>query len=464
MGKIIRGVLLIILVAMLSGCQSTPEDSVVVGKDAAAFEEKLKEKASVSGGETQTYGDTADASLKFTSEKLKDEFLLNDGHLSIKVDAEVSSIIGSTPVYRVVPDMFTSENVKAWADVLFQGNTAYDAKKIMTKTEISQKILKLQKELDSDELYGEFGSDPTIWEKVKADYEQRITYYKSIYEDAPEEAEISVTDWKFHPWSYYYGDGDADALQDKTMETQGYADIGGVEYTLNCAVRNQADYMINNLAFYHYGQKETIDKEPVQVSEEEAKALVQEILDDLGLVDWKIDTVGRANICSDDNAKIVVCRRYYNGIPCAVLPQLTTVKGENDYAAKYYYEDLEFNVVYGEIDSIWYYSPMKIKTVEAENADVLDLDGALGRFKEHISLMYADIEQATSVRIRRIEQSLVRIKVPNAEGEFYLVPSWSFYGHVAGEAAESEGGDYLLSPILCINGIDGSVINTVLGY
>ena len=48
MGKIIRGVLLIILVAMLSGCQSTPEDSVVVGKDAAAFEEKLKEKASVS--------------------------------------------------------------------------------------------------------------------------------------------------------------------------------------------------------------------------------------------------------------------------------------------------------------------------------------------------------------------------------------------------------------------------------
>ena len=44
MGKIIRGVLLIILVAMLSGCQSTPEDSVVVGKDAAAFEEKLKEE------------------------------------------------------------------------------------------------------------------------------------------------------------------------------------------------------------------------------------------------------------------------------------------------------------------------------------------------------------------------------------------------------------------------------------
>ena len=100
------------------------------GKDAAAFEEKLKEKASVSGGETQIYGDTADASLKFTSEKLKDEFLLNDGHLIIKLDAEVSSINGSTPVYRVVPDMFTSEKVKAWADVLFQGNTAYDAKKI----------------------------------------------------------------------------------------------------------------------------------------------------------------------------------------------------------------------------------------------------------------------------------------------------------------------------------------------
>ena len=69
------------------------------------------------------------------------------------------------------------------------------------------------------------------------------------------------------------------------------------------------------------------------------------------------------------------------------------------------------------------------------------------------------------IQVNRIEQELVRIKVPDNEKEFYLVPAWNFYGTINGQEAEEEGGITSLdSPLLTLNAVDGTVINTYLGY
>ena len=53
----------------------------------------------------------------------------------------------------------------------------------------------------------------------------------------------------------------------------------------------------------------------------------------------------------------------YNGIPVTVLPQMESI-GRKEYAAKYFYESLEFDVSNGRIGFAAWESPMDQITVE----------------------------------------------------------------------------------------------------
>ena len=66
------------------------------------------------------------------------------------------------------------------------------------------------------------------------------------------------------------------------------------------------------------------------------------------------------------------------------------------------------------------------------------------------------------ILITNIEEGMVRVKVPNKEYEYYMIPAWCFYGRINRHSYDGEGG--LEFPLVTINAIDGSIINTDLGY
>ena len=91
----------------------------------------------------------------------------------------------------------------------------------------------------------------------------------------------------------------------------------------------------------------------------------------------------------------------------------------------------------------------------------------------------ADVQEA-EIRISKIQRSLARIQIPDADMEFYLIPAWSFYGIVGTrdsgstdlsfgtKSLDSEGNSVQTEPyvhaILAFNAMDGSVINIIQGY
>ena len=123
-------------------------------------------------------------------------------------------------------------------------------------------------------------------------------------------------------------------------------------------------------------------------------------------------------------------------------------------------------------------SPMDLTAVETENASVLSFEEIMERFQQQMEVQYTEAylaggeepeaEKSYLIRVNRIEQELVRIKIPDNEKEFYLVPAWNFYGTVNGQEAEREGGEGGITafetPLLTLNAVDGTVINTDLGY
>ena len=210
-------------------------------------------------------------------------------------------------------------------------------------------------------------------------------------------------------------------LEDKTMSLRITSEPEADFPLIYAATRDAEDFKLNRISYIN--DDAWLEGEGKTISEEEAREMVNDAIKGLKLADWE--------------------------------------KGE--YAAHYHYEEVYFDVCSGGFLYATWMSPMEIVKVENEDAKVLSLDEALARFKDQISVMYTSGEENRSVRIRRIDQNLVRVKIPDKDYEFYLVPSWSFYGFATGMQNEEEAG-FAEGPLVCINGIDGSIINTELGY
>ena len=79
--------------------------------------------------------------------------------------------------------------------------------------------------------------------------------------------------------------------------------------------------------------------------------------------------------------------------------------------------------------------------------------------------------EGATVLVKGIELGYVRINVPDSETEFYYVPGWTVKGTVVpgnefvNEAVlHEEWVEESTTTLLCINAIDGSVIDVSKGY
>ncbi len=166
-----------IIMCFTTACQPTPEESVVVGKDGKKLEKAIKSKGKSQEGEER----------QFHVKEYKDSFKGADKNVTVKIDADVVIPSGNMPVVKVEPYTIPMKQAKAMAEVLFQGNTAYETQIIMTKGELEEKILELKREIsDEKALLERYDENQETVDKFKENYEQRIAEYQQLHATASE--------------------------------------------------------------------------------------------------------------------------------------------------------------------------------------------------------------------------------------------------------------------------------------
>ena len=111
---------------------------------------------------------------------------------------------------------------------------------------------------------------------------------------------------------------------------------------------------------------------------------------------------------------------------------------------------------------------MDVVQIENENVETMDFEEIYQTFKKQAQAQFTEsafldsdaTETGTiQIEISEITEGLFRIKEKSNTEDFLMVPAWSFSGTL-----RVDGDDWGKQEFLMINGIDGSVINTSLGY
>ena len=150
---------------LLTGCAENPTEDIVVNKNEGKLEQAIQR-------ENKKDSDTS------VPEKYTDQFQADGEKIEVSVDASVTGLEENKPVVRVKPHLITEEEAKRWADVLFEGATAYEPGE-KSKTEIEDRILQLKERIsDQDKLLEDYGSQEEA-DRIKRSWKKKSKNMKS---------------------------------------------------------------------------------------------------------------------------------------------------------------------------------------------------------------------------------------------------------------------------------------------
>ncbi len=442
---------------LLSGCQVTPKEDIAVNKNDVGLESKILQSESTVDND----------SLKRNSH-WEDKWITDVDDISIAVDAAVETLGEKYSVVRVLPHEITSDEVKEWADVLFEGNKAYEPETVMTKNEIEESILKFKQKMNNkDELIDEYGSEEEA-DRTISYYEKLIENLEQLYPTAPEQHERKECDWSFKPYEYYNDGmlGTEDSVLSDNYELNAEAEINGRKAIISATNRNASDYILHYLWFYYDDIPEGSEKKTT--TKEEAEEVCNGILSKIGNQDqWYLYDISNQE---DDDAQIMTLyyTPVYNGVPTVLVKDLYNIKSDDVYAANYFYQSLEISMYNGELNYIYLTSPSDVTEIVNENVQLMDFDTMMDKAKNYMQLKISKASfdedfsenEKISVEVNNIQLAMFRIKEKNKDS-YLMVPAWIFYGNVLDSKnqviRENE-------QLLVMNAIDGSSINILLGY
>lgn len=457
---------IVIALLFLQGCQKSPEDDIVTNKNEGVLESIIN----------QTNNDSASQNKESIPETYIDSFSNDSGDLTFNVEADIQVAEGDLPVVRVAPHEITSEEVQHWAEVLFEGKTAYEPTTVLSKSEIEEKILLFrQKAADKDALISEYGSESEAQAMIDY-YNSEAEAYEQLYESAPETVERTESDWTFHSYDYYFSNAstwDKSELEKlkQTSELKIAAfDVNGHSPLIDALNRSADDFKMNSLWFWYSDEELLSDIPYKEITAEEAKSLADDIIKELNLENWSIWSY----IDDSDEAGSFYTFNYVPSFSSVeTIPGLNIdLQSDDLYAANYEYSQLEVSVYNGIIRTVLLTSPLDVVEVVNSNVSTLSFDEIYSKFKTQMQTQYSlnsfivgfdDIPEYKNAKVdltvTGIQLGLVRIKEKNNDDEYLMVPAWLFTGDV-----HMNDGDGTPTTLCIINAIDGSVINPTLGY
>ena len=170
----------------------------------------------------------------------------------------------------------------------------------------------------------------------------------------------------------------------------------------------------------------------------------------------------------------------YEGMEVIRQSHLDGSEGMEEYASRYYYEDLTFHVSNGQIVYAQWGAPLKTLSIENKNVQTISFEEAVERFRNQMQLEATashledngegDAPQRMQIDIEKIELGLCCVRIQNNLAEYYLLPDWNFKGKMGvdyGERLFCESDLFestKLTTFLTVNAWDGSIVNVNQGY
>lgn len=473
-------VCLIFLLILLTACQPTPEKEVVVGKG----EEGVNEMYELAGVE-QKDGEPKEVDVDISYSTMSNKTYevpktyknhLERGNCIMDIDAEVIIPEYALPIVEVQLEKINFELIDEFISMTTADSDLYPIEVINiieTKEIIQYQIDRAIRDLayynrPYEEIYNP--KDPITQENVEAlkkNVEERITELSKKLETAPENFEDALNLLR-EKGEFEISEGRKiypTMLEPKAITQTNFKDI---PYYLGAidADFNSTYYYIDATSKYNqqiHFQARHIDYINIpfgNATEKEALSFAQSYVELLG---QGLKVVG---VEEDEYKYTFSFMRDYCGVTNALMfesPGCVSRIGSTEMPYKQ--EKLVIQVSKKDpmfIKSVEYYSPLSVKNVVIRDANLLSFDEITKKFEQYITTHTFGVENELEIFIDRIQLEVMRIRKPNAEGEFLIVPVWNFYGTEKntwkGEDKTSENqGEY--QTYLTINAIDGSIID-----
>ena len=455
-------------VILFTGCQTTPEQQVVIGKDMEQMLEKAQDTQSSAEEQTlaEQYG---------IPERLTEEWSGADGKLSININAPITVPENAMPVVKVKAEGFSQETATALFHYFMDGKTAMTynpGPPVITKSDIEETIL----------LYKQQIADGTIEEQqmmTPEEAEEEIKRLEEEYKTAPTSAddEPAVSDGTMLLYEESYSDGQT-VIKEKIYKLSATAGEENLSVcrpaqdngSLTGSFMYSAD---DDLGRFYNGAPRVLpenapENERPKISLEDAYALCQEVFDVVGVNDVQM---AQAYVTGTpgDYAYILYYVRTVEGVPTALCTEIFG-SSESGVSLPWNYEQIRFLVTDNGIEEIDWDSPTVTGEVVTENSKLLSWQEINEIFETILFTIYEPQTEFESddrnidVNISDIQLSLLRVRENNAQGRSgFYVPAWVFYGEeYLNDSLFVNGVDKHI--VLAINAVDGSVIDLAKGY
>ncbi len=460
--KMVKGIALAVMITgSLTACQPTPK------------EEAIKQKGNLDQVIQESESEIADEKVKdiVKAEDTRNfEVTSQDNKLDIKVNANVViPDITKAPVYQVIRNDFTDEDVARLCKIFFGDNDLYPelTYKNMTKDELLQQIADIQKQYEN--------VDPEYKEAMKLKFDAAISSLQSYVEKAPETI-------KREPYTEFKLEKDEDT---SAIGEYWYFSGRGKIGDLNAHISFQVGDSFADASFYkedpeglaNYTRsniismegKEAADMENVcKYSTDEAVVLTADVMKQLGLDQdfayYSVEDTARGTrgggAVSNYNGYQIIYTRAIDGIQeTDDIYNGTLSEDEEMNSYPYGFEKIYFIVTDQGVMQFNWQSPMKLGTKQADNVTLKEYKDIEAIFKEHVLIKFAGIDEYTGedfpsvINVNEIRFGLMRVKNKNSQEEYTMVPTWDFISDLYGK-----------SSILTVNAIDGSILDRRYGY
>ena len=486
--KKIIALLLAAAILGLAGCQATPEKGAVTSKNDGAFESALEAApapaAEGAGGAGGEYTDT---------------FENASGSIRYELDLTAPAVETALPVLRVRPMEITSEMAERVARAIFGDGEIYEYSTQHTKSELEAAILACRESIaDWDALVERCGGESEA-EVYKSTQEERIAAMEQAYAQAPEAVDRALCDWQFHPGSYYSDvtHGQITDMGQQVLKASAAVDGIPFQYTVvNCDGGELREHYIMagpDSEESGFGDAAYADRgAPGDPDALRQKALA--IAEALDAGSWRVASDYEYAVFHNMPAEApsitrVLLTRDWGGlaVTCHMGPS-----NEAAYGPQYPYEQLEITFNGDALVDFSYLSALEAVETVNENVQTLPFAHILAAAEEQMrrngaadpltgEMAPAPVDGSYErITVDGVQLGLTRIFIKDNTTEYYLVPTYTFYGtavscNADGTAMEDftytdETGRTITFPnktaveLAVINAVDGSAIDVSKGY
>lgn len=505
--KQILSMITAIAVLSLTGCQKSPESSIVTNKD---FDKMVDLAENSESGTSEVSGVAEDFDVYQTT--ISDESL----GVTVNVDAKVDiPKTNQMSVIRIRQREITQEFLdKVIGELvpgveLFDGSIDLPRAKDAIEEEI-QRYKDLMKSVEAEAAQGVY--DEETVEIYREEYQRGIDELKEEYESAPETVPPRTVksdgrfqkvaerlkenpESDFYNWqhsmtptaSIFYGVSDESNGTYHSLYAQNNEDYGnGLVYQKSSNRQlGHVSVMVDSpvlsgevwepsgdpRVLIEDGELKESEAEPLTISEEEARVQADELLTALGLTEYGYYDSGvyceMFNYTEEamEYRKIHVIR-YFRDIDGAFANNEGEMKFKDEWAGDEYIKKVwpgENVLVYVNdtgIVGFYYLAPLEPVETVVDKASMKPFEEIREIFEQMIVVTNAREQLKTTLKVDRVSLRYTRISEADSFDTGLLVPVWEFEGTYEGEAKMGDQRRVLLT----INAIDGSVIDPRVGY